>query len=206
MKGLPDPVETVEVLWEPLGGADAEPVVPLPGASGRASRGGCRGPGSRDGGDVGCVQACRRGRRPRGVPRSRVRPVWARPRWSPRRPGPRSTAGRACCSGIAKRTSPRPYQLFAEALGHFVTHAPEEQLVAHVDAHGSELARLVPALVEQAAGPAAVDGDRCRHRALPAVRRGGGAAGHGVAASAGRGGAGRPAVGRQGEPAAARAT
>ena len=53
-----------------------------------------------------------------------------------------------------------PYQLFAEALGHFVTHASEEQLVAHVDAHGSALARLVPALSAQAAGPSAVDGDR----------------------------------------------
>ncbi len=74
-----------------------------------------------------------------------------------------------------------PYQLFAEALGHYVTHAPEEQLVAHVDAHGSELARLVPALAEQAAGPCAVEGDRRRHRAVPAVRGGGRAAGHGVA-------------------------
>ncbi len=38
-----------------------------------------------------------------------------------------------------------PYQLFAEALGHYVTHAPEEQLAAHVEAHGSELSRPVPA-------------------------------------------------------------
>ena len=42
-----------------------------------------------------------------------------------------------------------PYQLFAEALGHYVTHAPEEQLVAHVEAHGSELSRLVPALASR---------------------------------------------------------
>ena len=42
-----------------------------------------------------------------------------------------------------------PYQLFAEALGHYVTHAPEEQLLAHVEAHGSELARLVPALASR---------------------------------------------------------
>jgi hypothetical protein len=42
-----------------------------------------------------------------------------------------------------------PYQLFAEAIGHYVMHAPEEQLVAHVDAHGSELVRLVPALASR---------------------------------------------------------
>ena len=39
-----------------------------------------------------------------------------------------------------------PYQLFAEALGHFVAHAPEEQLLAHVATHGSELLSLVPSL------------------------------------------------------------
>ena len=42
-----------------------------------------------------------------------------------------------------------PYQLFAEALGHYVTHAPEDQLLAHVEAHGSELSRLVPALASR---------------------------------------------------------
>jgi tetratricopeptide (TPR) repeat protein len=42
-----------------------------------------------------------------------------------------------------------PYQLFAEALGHYVTYAPEEQLRAHVEAYGSELSRLVPALASR---------------------------------------------------------
>ena len=31
LKGLPDPVETVEVLWEPLGGAGIGRSIPLPG-------------------------------------------------------------------------------------------------------------------------------------------------------------------------------
>jgi class 3 adenylate cyclase len=39
-----------------------------------------------------------------------------------------------------------PYQLFAEALGHYVTHCAEDVLRDHVETHGSELARLVPAL------------------------------------------------------------
>ncbi len=39
-----------------------------------------------------------------------------------------------------------PYQLFAETLRHYVTHAPEDALRAHVAEHGSELVRLVPAL------------------------------------------------------------
>ena len=45
-----------------------------------------------------------------------------------------------------------PYQLFAEALGHFVTHAPEDQLLLHVDAYGSELSRLVPVLTGRIPG------------------------------------------------------
>ena len=59
LKGMPDPVDTVEVLWEPLEWADTEASDPAPGASGRTPRHGCRGPGSRDRGDVGCVQARR---------------------------------------------------------------------------------------------------------------------------------------------------
>jgi len=39
-----------------------------------------------------------------------------------------------------------PYQLFAEALGHYVAHATESELWTHVDEYGSELVRLVPAL------------------------------------------------------------
>ena len=31
LKGLPEPVETVEVVWEPLGGSDLTEVIPLPG-------------------------------------------------------------------------------------------------------------------------------------------------------------------------------
>jgi hypothetical protein len=42
-----------------------------------------------------------------------------------------------------------PYRLFAEALRHYVTHAPEGKLLTHVDAHGSELTRLVPALASR---------------------------------------------------------
>ncbi len=39
-----------------------------------------------------------------------------------------------------------PYQPFVETLGHYVQHAPVEQLRAHVGEFGGELARLVPNL------------------------------------------------------------
>ena len=42
-----------------------------------------------------------------------------------------------------------PYQLFAEALGHLVAHATDEQLRSHVEVHGSELVRIVPGLASR---------------------------------------------------------
>ena len=41
LKGLPDPVETVEVLWEPLGAGRHRHVHPAARSSGRAPRRGC---------------------------------------------------------------------------------------------------------------------------------------------------------------------
>ena len=42
-----------------------------------------------------------------------------------------------------------PYQLFGEALSHYVTHVPEDRLLAHVEEHGSELSKLAPALASR---------------------------------------------------------
>jgi tetratricopeptide (TPR) repeat protein len=65
-----------------------------------------------------------------------------------------------------------PYQLFAEALGHYVTHAGEAQLVDHVEAHGSELSRLVPALASRIPGlppSVATDSDTGRFLLFAAI-------------------------------------
>ena len=45
-----------------------------------------------------------------------------------------------------------PYAPFAEALNHYVSHAPEELLTAHVAAHGPELSRLSRALRSRVQG------------------------------------------------------
>jgi DNA-binding SARP family transcriptional activator len=39
-----------------------------------------------------------------------------------------------------------PYQFFAESLGHLATHASDQELLAHIRAHGSEISRLLPVL------------------------------------------------------------
>ena len=65
-----------------------------------------------------------------------------------------------------------PYQLFAETLGHYVAHAPEEKLRAHVANHGSELVRMVPALASRITdlpGTRATDADSERSLLFAAV-------------------------------------
>ncbi|HUC59093.1 MAG TPA: AAA family ATPase [Streptosporangiaceae bacterium] len=48
--------------------------------------------------------------------------------------------------GSCERELAVPYEPWVTALSHLVQHAPEEFLQAHVERHGGELARLVPAL------------------------------------------------------------
>jgi len=58
-------------------------------------------------------------------------------------------AGACVLFGHCEEDLATPYQLFAEALRHFVIHAPEDQLLDHIDEYGSELSRLVPALASR---------------------------------------------------------
>lgn len=64
------------------------------------------------------------------------------------------------------------YQPFAEALRHYVASCWLEQLVAHVDAHGGDLSRLVPEIVRRlpdAPAPPAVEPELYRVRMFEAV-------------------------------------
>jgi class 3 adenylate cyclase/tetratricopeptide (TPR) repeat protein len=145
LKGLPDPVETVEVLWEPLGEAETAASVPLPGrlalrptvgvvgretemaaisdVAKRVTGGGVR--------EILLVSG------EAGLGKTTLVAEAARSAFN---------NGACVLFGHCEENLASPYQLFAEALGHYVTHAPEEQLIAHVEIHGSELSRLVPAL------------------------------------------------------------
>jgi DNA-binding SARP family transcriptional activator len=80
--------------------------------------------------------------------------------------------GACVLSGHCEQDVSGPYQLFAEALGHYALHAPEDELRAHVAEHGSELVALVPALARRIPGLApvrAVDPDSERYRLFAAV-------------------------------------
>ena len=63
-----------------------------------------------------------------------------------------------------------PYQPWAQALRHLVAEAPQALLDAHVERHGGELARLLPALGDRVPELPAAAPERPRDRALPALR------------------------------------
>jgi class 3 adenylate cyclase len=146
LKGLPDAVEVVEVLWErPSGSA-----TPLPAGVARDHPT-----------FVGrstelrvldeAFDAANQGRDRRvvlisgepGVGKTTVAAqairVWF-------------DAGAIVAMGHCDEDVRAPYRPFADALGHLVASAPEDVLQRHVDRHGSSLVPLVPALADRASG------------------------------------------------------
>ena len=147
LKGLSEPVEAVEVLWEPIDRVSVA-TIPLPGRLSTAPNVGVVGRSA----EAESISAALK-RVTSGGPREvvvvsgeaglgKTTLVAELSRHS-------FNAGACVLFGHCEEDLATPYQLFAEVLGHFVTHAPEEQLRAHVDVYGSELARLVPALASR---------------------------------------------------------
>ncbi len=171
LKGLPDPVGTVEVLWEPLEGVDTGHSIPLPGplavrpavgVVGRASEvelmmDATKRVAAGEGREVLLVSG------EAGLGKTTLVAEVARSAFDD---------GACVLFGHCEEDLATPYQLFAEALGHYVTHAKEEDLLAHVAEHGSELARLVPALGRRLPGlppSKATDSDTERYLLFAAV-------------------------------------
>lgn len=142
LKGLPDPVESVEVIWEILEATKAATRIPLP------SRLAVRP-------DIGIV-----GRKVEldALDEAAKRTGHGEPREFFLISGEAGLGKTTLVAEIARRAYENgacvlfghceedlatPYQLFAEALGHYITHASEDRLLAHVAAHGSELSRVV---------------------------------------------------------------
>jgi DNA-binding SARP family transcriptional activator len=74
--------------------------------------------------------------------------------------------------GRADEDLPVPHGPWMEAVSHYVEHAPEEVLRAHIERHGGELTRLVPALedrVPDAPRPRETDPDTQRYLLWGAV-------------------------------------
>lgn len=151
LKGLSEAVETVEVLWEPLGEViDSEPgtVVPLPPRLARRPTVGVIG---REAEMQTITDAAKRvagaeGREvllisgEAGMGKTTLAAEAARAAFE---------SGACVLFGNCGEDVAAPYQLFAEAIRHYVTHADEAQLLAHIEESGSEMARLVPALASR---------------------------------------------------------
>ena len=147
LKGLPEPVETMEVTWEPLRTVPGNDV-PLPGRVGALPSVGVVGRAVEveamaaavkrvvDGGGREVVLISGEA----GVGKTTVAAEAARAAFDD---------GACVLFGHCEEDLATPYRLFAEALGHYVAHAPEERLLTHVESHGSELTRLVPALARR---------------------------------------------------------
>jgi class 3 adenylate cyclase/tetratricopeptide (TPR) repeat protein len=148
LKGLPDPVEAVEVLWEPLGGADAGTSVPLPGRLAVRPAVGVIG---RDAEMQTLNDAAKRVAGGEGREVVLVSGEGGLGKTTLVAEAARATHDTGACVlfGHCEEDLATPYQLFAEALRHYITNAPEDQLRAHVEEHGSELSRLVPALASR---------------------------------------------------------
>jgi predicted ATPase len=145
LKGLPVPVESIEVVWEPLDGPDLTEMIPLPGHLAVHPAAGVVGRDTEVAAITDAVKSVESGGGRQillvsgeaGLGKTTVVAEAARSAFE---------AGACVLFGHCEEDLATSYQLFAEALGHYVTHASEEQLAAHVEAHGSELSRLVPAL------------------------------------------------------------
>ena len=170
LAGLPEPLETVEVGWDPLTGEDA-PLIPLPnrlairpdfGIVGRvaemtAAQDVLKRVTAGEGREVVLVS---------GEPGQGKTTIVAEVARSA------VPTGSCVLAGYCERDLTVPYRLFREALHHYVVHASEERLRAHVADHGSELVHLVPALASRIPDlPAtkATDSDSERYLVFAAV-------------------------------------
>ena len=145
LKGIPDPVPTVEVQWEPEAAAGEVPLPPR--MVGAATEGLFGFFGRVEELDL-LLDAAGRAREESrtevallaGEPGIGKTTLAAQAARTLHADGATILFGH-CAEGLAV-----PYQPWVEVLSHLVEHAPEDLLTAHVDAHGTILARLVPAL------------------------------------------------------------
>lgn len=171
LKGLPVPLETVEVIWEPLAIAGSGGAIPLQtrltirptfGMVGREIETALLADAFKkvsagEGREIILVSG------EAGLGKTTLVAEAARAA---------HRVGACVLFGHAEEDIASPYQLFAESLGHYVNHADDERLWRHTRDHGSELSLLVPALssrITDLPPPKATDTDTERYLLFTAV-------------------------------------
>jgi class 3 adenylate cyclase/tetratricopeptide (TPR) repeat protein len=141
LKGLPEPVETVEILWEPQAAA------PLPARMQEMPPGAFVGRISERERLAELFQEARN--RSRRLALISGEPGIGKTRLAARTALDERSEGAVVLYGRCDEELAVPYGLWVEALTHYIDHAPEKLLRAHVERHGGELVRLVPSLKER---------------------------------------------------------
>lgn len=171
LKGLPEPLDAVEVIWEPATATDSRERVPLPARLAREPGSGLLGRTQElasleeawkrvtggDGREVVIVSG------EAGLGKTTLVAEIARRAFD---------AGACVLFGHAEEDLSTPYGLFAEAFGHLVTHASEDEVRAYVADGGADLARVVPALsrrLPDVAAPTSSDAETERYLLFAAV-------------------------------------
>ena len=169
LKGLPEAVSTVEVTWEPLG--EEAPSLPLPPRLQEMPPGGFVGRTADRARLSELLDEASEGNRrlalisgEPGVGKTRLSTHTALEA--------RRAHRTVVLYGRADEELAIPYRPWIEALTHYVEHAPESVLRAHVERHGGELTRMVPQLKErlpQVSSPRETDPDTERYLLWGAV-------------------------------------
>jgi len=162
LKGLPDPIETVEVVWTALEPEDF--AVPLPGRIDAAVPVNFVGRAAEQAAlDESLKTITTGGTRTLlisgepGIGKTSLSSGFARTAFE---------NGAAVLYGRCDEDLGIPYQPWAEALSHLVAHSPDDLLRAHVEARAGELARLVPELAHRVPLPPSSSSDAESERYL----------------------------------------
>ncbi|MDX6580962.1 MAG: hypothetical protein QOI10_146 [Solirubrobacterales bacterium] len=152
LKGIREPAEAFEVKWIPLGTEEVVGGSALPAVLRSVPQIGY----------VGRVQECERLQRTASAMRARERrvvlisgePGVGKTRLAAHTALENHNAGFTICWGAAAEDLGAPYGPWIQALSHYVEHAPEDVLAAHVEAQGGELGRLLREPLARRVGPA----------------------------------------------------
>ena len=170
LKGIPDPVATVEIGWTPLEADDGDGVIPLPSRCAQATTVGFVGRTServllddalKKVGSEGRHQIVLIGGEP-GMGKTTLATEFARTAHA---------AGAIVLFGRSDEDLSVPYGPWAEALTHLLSHAPRD-LLATLTPLGGSLVRLAPALATQldgSDGAALSDPEAARYMLFGAV-------------------------------------
>ena len=148
LKGLPEPVEALDVRWEPLDQVAAENGVPLPA---RLTHVPLTGVVARETDEARLTSAYKQAAAGEGRSVVLVSGDAGVGKTTLVAAAARSAAKEGACVllGRCQEDVSAPYSPFAEALHHYVAHAPEHVLRAHVETHGGDIASMVPALAQR---------------------------------------------------------